>query len=126
MEWPESYFNMSLDICMYHHERHNGKGYPMGLVGDEIPISAQIVSIADCFDALTSKRVYKAAYTPEKAYDMMQGGECGVFSPKLLKSLENCKNAMFACAGSGRQETGHFAASYDTIPGLEGIRVLLV
>lgn len=75
------------DICLYHHERYDGRGYPEGLKGDEIPIWAQIVSVADVFDALISERVYKAAYTPEKALDMIIGGECGVFNPLIIQCL---------------------------------------
>lgn len=76
------------DICLYHHEKYDGKGYPFGLAGDEIPIWAQIVSVADCFEALTSDRCYKKAYAPERAYDMIMNGECGVFSDKILSCLE--------------------------------------
>ncbi len=73
------------DIARHHHERWDGRGYPDGLKGDEITIWAQIVSIADVYDALTSERCYKAAYTPDKAVDMIKNGECGVFNPELLK-----------------------------------------
>lgn len=72
------------DICRYHHEKWDGKGYPDGLKGDEIPIWAQVVSLADVYDALTSDRVYKAAYSHEKAVEMIQNGECGQFNPTLL------------------------------------------
>lgn len=75
------------DICLYHHERYDGKGYPVGLVGEEIPIWAQIVSVADVFDALISPRVYKAAYSPDKAIQMITGGECGVFNPLIIECL---------------------------------------
>lgn len=71
-------------ICRWHHERFNGEGYPDGLKGDEIPIIAQIVALADVYDALTSTRVYKQAYTPEKALEMIKNGECGTFNPELL------------------------------------------
>ncbi len=73
------------EICRWHHERYDGKGYPDGLKGDEIPISAQIVSIVDAYDALTSARVYKAAYPKEKAIKMILDGECGTFDPLLLE-----------------------------------------
>ncbi|MFR6640231.1 MAG: diguanylate cyclase [Christensenellales bacterium] len=72
-------------ICRSHHERWDGKGYPDGLKGDEIPISAQIVSIADVYDALVSKRVYKDAYDHDTAVKMIMGGECGAFNPLLLE-----------------------------------------
>lgn len=76
------------EIARWHHERYDGKGYPDGLVGDAIPISAQIVSLADVYDALTSKRVYKDAYSPEKSIEMIMNGECGVFNPILLRCLK--------------------------------------
>lgn len=75
------------DICRHHHERYDGKGYPDGLKGDGIPISAQVVSLADVYDALTSKRVYKEAYSPDTAVDMIARGECGQFNPLLLECL---------------------------------------
>ena len=75
------------DICRWHHERFDGKGYPDGLVGDQIPIAAQVTSIADVYDALTSDRVYKKAYSHEKAMQMILDGECGVFNPLLLDCL---------------------------------------
>ncbi len=73
------------EICRWHHERYDGGGYPDGLKGDDIPISAQAVSLADVYDALTSKRVYKDAFPHEKAMDMILAGECGSFNPFLLE-----------------------------------------
>ncbi len=73
------------DIARHHHERWDGRGYPDGLKGDEITIWSQIVSIADVYDALTSKRCYKDAYSPDTALNMIKNGECGVFNPELLK-----------------------------------------
>ncbi len=75
------------EICRWHHERYDGRGYPDGLKGDEIPISAQIVALADVYDALTSERVYKAAFSHEKAIQMITNGECGNFNPLLLQCL---------------------------------------
>ncbi len=75
------------DICRWHHERWDGGGYPDGLKGDEIPISAQAVSIADVYDALTSERVYKSAVSHEKAIEMILNNECGVFNPILIECL---------------------------------------
>ncbi len=75
------------DIARHHHEKYNGKGYPDGLKGDEISIAAQIVSLIDVYDALTSKRVYKAAYNTDKAYQIIMNGQNGSFSPKLLKAF---------------------------------------
>lgn len=81
------------EICRWHHERWDGKGYPDGLVGDEIPISAQVVSIADVYDALTSDRCYKKAFSHDKAIDMILNGECGKFNPILLECLKSvCDN----------------------------------
>lgn len=79
------------NICRYHHERWDGLGYPEGLKGDSIPICAQVVGLADVYDALTSDRVYKKALPPEQAYIMILNGECGEFSPKLLECFKNVK-----------------------------------
>lgn len=75
------------EICRWHHERYDGGGYPDGLKGEEIPISAQAVSLADVYDALTSERCYKAAYSHEKAIEMILAGQCGAFNPLLLECL---------------------------------------
>ena len=75
------------EIARWHHERWDGRGYPDGLKGDEIPISAQLVSLADVYDALTSDRCYKKAYSHEKAVQMILNGECGAFNPLLLQCL---------------------------------------
>ena len=82
----EAYF-YACDIARHHHERWDGRGYPDGLKGDEIPVWSQIVSLADVYDALTSKRVYKNAFSPQRALEMIQNGECGVFNPRLLDSF---------------------------------------
>ena len=74
-------------ICRWHHERWDGRGYPDGLKGDEIPISAQIVALADVYDALTSPRVYKPAIPHSKAVEMILDGQCGVFNPLLMECL---------------------------------------
>lgn len=76
------------EICRWHHERWDGKGYPDGLKGDAIPISAQVVALADVYDALTSVRCYKKAYTHETAINMILNGECGAFNPLLLECLK--------------------------------------
>lgn len=85
----KEYLDCCYEICRSHHERWDGKGYPDGLIGDEIPIGAQVASIADVYDALTSPRVYKPAFSHEKAVEMIFGGECGVFSPKILSAFES-------------------------------------
>lgn len=73
------------DICRHHHERWDGKGYPDGIVGDENEIWSQVVAVADVYDALTSNRVYKKAFSRDVAVDMILNGECGAFNPKILK-----------------------------------------
>ena len=78
---------LSEKICRWHHERWDGGGYPDGLKGDEIPICAQLVAMADVYDALTSDRVYKKAYSHEEAIAMIQRGECGAFNPLLVQAL---------------------------------------
>lgn len=83
------YLRYAHNICHYHHERWDGSGYPEGLSGDDIPICAQVVGLADAFDALTSKRVYKDAYSLEAAVNMILNGECGAFSPKLLECFKH-------------------------------------
>ena len=85
------FYQYCYDICRYHHERYDGKGYPDHLKGDEIPVWAQVVSIADVFDALISPRCYKVPYAIPKAVDMIFNGECGTFSPKLLECFESAK-----------------------------------
>ena len=89
------FYQYCYDICRYHHERWDGNGYPDHLMGDEIPISAQIVAIADVYDALVSPRVYKSAYANNIAYDMIMNGECGQFSPDVLECFELAKVDFF-------------------------------
>ena len=84
----EMLVKIAWQICRWHHERYDGKGYPDGLKGDEIPICAQIVALADVYDALVSKRVYKKAFPHEKAIKMILDGECGAFNPILLECLK--------------------------------------
>ena len=79
------YEKVSSEICRHHHERFDGKGYPDGLEGDAIPLSAQLVSVADVYDALVNERCYKDAFSPEEAFRMIVNGECGVFSPRLME-----------------------------------------
>lgn len=84
-------YEYAYDIDRHHHEKYDGKGYPDGLKGDEISIAAQIVSLVDVYDALTSKRVYKVSYESDKAYQMIINGHSGMFSPKLLKAFTEVK-----------------------------------
>ena len=79
------YRKVSYEICRHHHERFDGKGYPDGLAGDAIPLTAQLVSVADVYDALVNERCYKDAFSPEEAFHMIVNGECGVFSPRLME-----------------------------------------
>ena len=83
-------------LVRHHHERWDGRGYPDGLAGDDIPISAQIVSMADVYDALVSKRVYKAAYSPDTAVQMILHGDCGQFNPLLLECLVDIQDVLKA------------------------------
>ena len=83
---------VAYEICRWHHERYDGKGYPDGLVGEEIPISAQVVALADVYDALVSERVYKKAYGHETAVRMIRNGECGIFNPLLLECLTDIQD----------------------------------
>ena len=82
------------DIARWHHERYDGRGYPDGLSGDDIPICAQVTALADVYDALTSERVYKKAYTHEKAIEMIKNGECGTFNPLLVECLMDIEGTL--------------------------------
>ena len=96
------------EIVRWHHERYDGKGYPDGLKGDKIPISAQIVSIADVYDELVSERVYKKAFSHEKAMEMILNGECGAFNPLLLECLVEIQDRIkteLDGSGSVKKET---------------------
>lgn len=95
--WSQDYLDMGIAISLNHHEKWDGKGYPRGLRGDEIPIAAQIVSVADVYDALTTKRVYKDAYSCEQAYQMIMDGECGAFSERMLQCFTKCRAEFEAC-----------------------------
>lgn len=88
----EELLKIAYEICRWHHERYDGRGYPDGLKREEIPISAQVVSLADVYDALVSERVYKKAFSPEKALEMIQNGECGSFNPLLLECLVDIRD----------------------------------
>ncbi|MBQ9928944.1 MAG: response regulator [Lachnospiraceae bacterium] len=92
--WEEDYVKCSLEITRSHHEKYDGGGYPDGLKEDEIPISAQLVSVADCFAALISESVYKDAIPIDDAYNMILQGECGVFSYKLLECFRKAKEEL--------------------------------
>ena len=92
-------YRYAMEICRWHHERWDGHGYPDGLMGEEIPISAQIVAIADVYDALTSERCYKKAYDHTTAINMILNGECGAFNPLLLECLTETAEQLHIVAG---------------------------
>jgi putative two-component system response regulator len=96
----KEYYQYCYDICRFHHERWDGNGYPDGLKGEDIPIWAQTAALVDVYDALTSKRVYKDAYTHEQAVDMIINGECGCFNPVLLDTLKRISPELKALASS--------------------------
>ena len=96
-------------ICRSHHEKWDGKGYPDGLKGEEIPLPAQLVSVADCYDALTTERVYKKAIPLEDAFNMILEGKCGAFNPKLMESFKACR-MNFEAFAKERVTDGNMAA----------------
>jgi putative two-component system response regulator len=96
----EELFKACYDICRHHHERYDGGGYPDKLKGDDIPLSAQIVSVVDVYDALVSERIYKKAYDKETAYNMILTGKCGQFAPEMIKCLEYSRKALEAFSDS--------------------------
>ncbi len=109
------------DICRWHHERWDGRGYPDGLKGDEIPLSAQVVSLADVYDALTSERVYKPAYDHRTAMRMILDGECGQFNPQLMACLEDAADEIQRDLGSSSLETVSHAGVVAVISQIEEI-----
>ena len=94
--WDKEYIKYGREITRSHHEKYDGSGYPDGLKGDDIPISAQIVSIADCYESLISESVYKSAIPCDVAFNMILRGECGVFSYKLLECFREAREEMEA------------------------------
>ena len=95
------FYKYCYEICRWHHEKYDGKGYPDGLIGEEIPIWSQVVAIADCFDALVSKRVYKDSYSFNKAYDMINDGKCGQFSKKVFECFGKAKPKLMQLVETG-------------------------
>lgn len=98
--WDKTNYGLCRDICMYHHERWDGKGYPEGLSGESIPISAQIVAFADCYDTLTTDRVYRKAFSTDIAFQMIIHGECGQYNPKLMECFIACRESFAKTANS--------------------------
>ena len=103
------------EICRWHHERFDGKGYPDSLVGNDIPISAQVVSVADVFDALTSTRVYKKAYDYKTAIQMILDGRCGCFNPLLLDCLKEIGADIYVAYNEVQKLSGEILKS-ETLP----------
>lgn len=97
---------MTYEICRWHHERYDGRGYPDGLKGDDIPIAAQVVSVADVYDALTSVRCYKPAHPHEKAMEMILTGQCGTFNPLLLECLSELSDRLKSPAPGAEEGIG--------------------
>lgn len=95
MQQSETLMNLAHEICRWHHERWDGRGYPDGLKGDEIPISAQVVAMADVYDALTSERCYKKSFDHAAAIKMITNGECGAFNPLLIQCLLDVQDQLF-------------------------------
>lgn len=90
----EPIVKVAAEICRWHHERYDGRGYPDGLKGEEIPVSAQVVALADVYDALTSERCYKKAYSHDEALKMILEGQCGAFNPTLLLCLQEIADTL--------------------------------
>lgn len=103
-----SSYQYAYDIALHHHERWDGGGYPHHLVGDETPIWTQIVSLADVYDALVSKRCYKDAFAADVAVGMILDGQCGVFNPKLLECFCRAEPVLrkFYLSTEGAQQDG--------------------
>lgn len=102
--WDKELMNCCKEIARYHHEKFDGRGYPENLKGDRIPISAQIVSVTDCFEALISESLYKKAYTFDAAFQMIVNGDCGVFNPKLMEAFRNSREEFKEIANAGESE----------------------
>ncbi len=121
----EESYRYSYDICRHHHERWDGSGYPDGLKGDEISIWAQATSLADVYDALTSERVYKKAYTHKETIEMILSGECGAFNPKMLDMLVRVQDTLQEKINRyTQQEKDEMRASFGSQEGEERVPLL--
>ena len=103
--WSDDFKRCCANICKYHHEKYDGAGYPYGVVGDEIPLEAQLVAIVDVYDALVSERIYKKAYSLDKSFHMIINGEAGVFSPKILECFRKSREKFEKVAKSYGSES---------------------
>ena len=113
----KEYLQYAYNICRYHHERWDGSGYPEGLAMNNIPICAQAAGIADAYDALTTDRVYKKAYSPETASNMLLNGQCGIFAPRLLECFKKIREIFASIAdeyADGHAPQIHFSKNHDT------------
>ncbi len=110
MDFPQDHplVRTAWEICRWHHERWDGKGYPDGLKGEEIPICAQVVSIVDVYDALTSERCYKKAFDHDTAIQMILDGQCGQFNPILLKCLKELSIQLSKMSGKETDDNKHY------------------
>lgn len=108
----DKFIRTACEICRWHHEKYDGKGYPDGLSGDDIPIAAQVVSVADIYDALTSDRCYKSAFSHETAIQMLLNGECGAINPLLSKCIENVSEQLKTVKESGKMYDYKTSSSY--------------
>ncbi len=114
----EAYLRYAYNICLYHHERWDGSGYPEGISGDHIPICAQAVGLADAYDALTNRRVYKDAIAHEQAVNMICNGDCGAFSPRILECFKHVSGKFFRLASAYADGQSPKAENFDTqLPG---------
>ena len=96
-------YRYAVDIARHHHERWDGRGYPDGLGGSDLTTWSQVVALADVYDALRSKRVYKGAFGREKAVGMICGGECGTFNPQLLTAFREVEPLMSTMYETGEE-----------------------
>lgn len=108
------FLKMARDIALTHHERYDGKGYPHGISGDEIPLAARITSVADVYDALTSKRVYKEAFTHELAREIIEDGTGTQFDPRVVASFVRCEDEILAI--KNRFHDGYLGQEPHTLP----------
>lgn len=115
IDQTEKFMVTAHEICRWHHERYDGSGYPDGLVGDDIPISAQAVSLADVYDALTSERCYKKAFSHEQAISMILNGECGVFNPLLIRCLKDISDELFVNLNLNEDNNYNYEDSVQTL-----------